>query len=309
VPKGPPVDLTTRVGSLPFRNPVMTASGTAGHGDELGRYVDLSTIGAVVVKSLSVDPWPGNPAPRVHETPAGMINSVGLQGKGVAHWLEFELPPLLATGAAVVASIWGTTVDDYARAAEAMAAAPPGVLAVEVNVSCPNHHDRGRMFAHAPATTIEAIQAASACGRPLWAKLSPNVTDLVSIAEAAASAGVEAVTLINTLMGMTIDPDTRRPRLGGKGGGLSGPAIHPVAVRAVYDVHAAIPDLPIVGVGGVADGYSAIELMLAGASAVQVGTATFADPRSVALVRDGMEEWCRQHQVSAITELIGAAHG
>jgi dihydroorotate dehydrogenase (NAD+) catalytic subunit len=303
------IDLSTHVGSVPLRNPVMTASGTAGHGDELARYVDLSAIGAVVVKSLSIEPWPGNPAPRVHETPAGMINSVGLQGKGVPHWLEHELPPLLATGASVIASIWGTTVEDYRRAAEALATAPAGVVAVEVNVSCPNHHDRGRMFAHAPATTIAALEAAAACGRPMWAKLSPNVTDLVSIAEAAASAGAEAVTLINTLMGMTIDPATRRPRLGGKGGGLSGPAIHPVAVRAVFDVHAALPDLPIVGVGGVADGYSAIELMLAGASAIQVGTATFADPRSVAHVRDGMEEWCRQHDVSAITELIGAAHG
>ena len=304
-----PVDLTTAVGSVPLANPVMTASGTAGHGDELGRYVDLSSIGAVVVKSLSADPWPGNPPPRVHETPAGMINSVGLQGKGVPHWLEHELPALLATGATVVASIWGTSVEDIERAATLMKDAPAGVVAVEVNVSCPNHHDRGRMFAHAPATPIEAVEAAAACNRPRWAKLSPNVTDLVSIADAAARAGAEAVTLINTVMGMTIDPDTRRPRLGGKGGGLSGPAIHPVAVRAVYDVHAALPDLPIVGVGGVADGFGAIELMLAGASAIQVGTATFADPRSVARVRDGMEEWCRQHNVPAATELIGAAHG
>jgi len=304
-----PVDLSTAVGSVVLANPVMTASGTAGHGDELGRYVDLATIGAVVVKSLSADPWPGNAAPRVHETAAGMINSVGLQGKGVPHWIDHELPALLATGATVVASIWGTSVEDIERAAVAMAAAPPEVVAVEVNVSCPNHHDRGRMFAHSPATTIEAVDAASACNRPRWAKLSPNVTDLVSIAEAAASAGAEAVTLINTVMGMSIDPDTRRPRLGGKGGGLSGPAIHPVAVRAVYDVHAALPELPIVGVGGVADGFSAIELLLAGASAIQVGTATFADPRSVARVREGMEEWCRQHDVPAVTALIGAAHG
>jgi len=307
--RGGSVDLSTAVGSVSLRNPVMTASGTAGHGDELARYVDLASIGAVVVKSLAAEPWPGNAAPRVHETPAGMINSVGLQGKGVPYWLEYELPPLLTTGACVVASIWGTTVDDYARAAQLLADAPAGVVAVEVNVSCPNHHDRGRMFAHAPATTAEAVQAASACGRPMWAKLSPNVTDLVTIAAAAADAGAEAVTLINTVMGMSIDPDTRRPRLGGGGGGLSGPAIHPVAVRAVYDVHAALPELPIVGVGGVADGYGAIELMLAGASAVQVGTATFADPRSVAHVRDGMEEWCRQQKVSAVTELIGAAHG
>lgn len=306
---GTSVDLTTSVGALELRNPVMTASGTAGHGDELGRYVDLAGLGAVVVKSLAADPWPGNSAPRVHETPAGMLNSVGLQGNGVPHWLEHELPALSATGATVVASIWGTTVEDYERAARLLADAPPEVVAVEVNVSCPNHHDRGRMFAHAPSTTTEAVQATLCCNRPVWAKLSPNVTDLVSIADAAQQAGASAVTLINTVMGMVIDLEARRPQLDGRGGGLSGPAIHPVAVRAVYDVHAALPDLPIVGVGGVTDGASAIELMLAGASAVQVGTATFAEPRSVALVRDAMEGWCAQHDVRAVRDLIGAAHG
>lgn len=287
----------------------MTASGTAGHGDELARYVDLSTLGAVVVKSLKAEAWPGNTAPRVHETPAGMLNSVGLQGKGVPHWLEHELPPLLATGATVVASIWGSTVEDYERAASLLADAPPEVVAVEVNVSCPNHHDRGRMFAHAPETTIEAVEAAAACGRPRWAKLSPNVTDLVAIAAAAQAAGAEAVTLINTVMGMVIDVEARRPILDGRGGGLSGPAIHPVAVRAVHDVHAALPELPIVGVGGVADAVSAVELLMAGASAVQVGTATFADPRTVARVVEGVEAWCRHHDVGAVRDLIGAAHG
>lgn len=306
---GAPVDLGTRVGSVALANPVTTASGTAGHGDELAAYLDLSSLGAVVVKSLSADPWPGNPAPRVHETPAGMINSVGLQGPGVARWLEDELPAVLATGATVVASIWGTTVEDYGRAAELLAAAPEGVVAVEVNVSCPNHHDRDRMFAHAPGTTAAAVAAAAACGRPRWAKLSPNVADLVPIAAAAAEAGAEAVTLVNTVLGMAIDPETRRPRLGGGGGGLSGPAIHPVAVRAVHDVHAALPELPIVGVGGVARGVDAVELMLAGASAVQVGTASFADPRAPARVRDELEEWCRTHGVRAVRDLIGEAHG
>jgi dihydroorotate dehydrogenase (NAD+) catalytic subunit len=305
---GPPVDLTTAVGSLELANPVMTASGTAGHGDELAAYVDLSSLGAVVVKSLSADPWPGNPAPRVHETPAGMINSVGLQGPGVPAWLADELPAVLATGARVVASIWGTSIEDYARAAEMLVDAPDGVIAVEVNVSCPNHHDRNRMFAHSPTTTAEAIRAASVCGRPMWAKLSPNVSDLASIAAAAGEAGADAVTLVNTVLGMAIDPETRRPRLGGGGGGLSGPAVHPVAVRAVYDVHAALPDLPIVGVGGVANGVDAIELMLAGASAVQVGTASFADPRSVERVRNEVEEWCRTHGVGSVRELIGDAH-
>jgi dihydroorotate dehydrogenase (NAD+) catalytic subunit len=176
-------------------------------------------------------------------------------------------------------------------------------------VSCPNVEDRGRMFAHSPATTTEVMAATEGCGRPRWAKLSPNVTDLASIAGAAREGGAEAVTLVNTVMGMVIDLDTRRPLLGGGGGGLSGPAIRPIAVRAVYDVHAAHPDLPIVGVGGVASGVDAIELLLAGASAIEVGTATFADPRTVAHVRDGMEEWCARNRVNAVRELIGAAHG
>jgi dihydroorotate dehydrogenase (NAD+) catalytic subunit len=303
------VDLSTTVGSVVLANPIMTASGTAGHGDELGAYVDLGSLGAVVVKSLSAEPWAGNPAPRVHETPAGMINSVGLQGPGVSVWLNDELPAVLATGARVVASIWGTSVADYARAAEMLAGAPEGVIAVEVNISCPNHHDRNRMFAHSPASTAEAIEAASVCGLPMWAKLSPNVADLVAIAEAAAAAGAEAVTLINTVLGMAIDVETRTRRLGGGGGGLSGPAIHPVAVRAVHDVHAALPDLPIVGVGGVARGVDAIELIMAGASAVQVGTASFADPRSVGRVLDELDRWCADHGVASVAELRGAVHG
>jgi dihydroorotate dehydrogenase (NAD+) catalytic subunit len=308
-PEARPVDLATSVGSVHLPSPVLTASGTAGHGAELARYVDLSSIGAVVVKSMSAQPWPGNPPPRVHETPAGMINSVGLQGAGAAAWLRDELPPLLATGARVVASIWGRTVDEYREVAELLAPAPPEVVAVEVNVSCPNIEDRGRMFAHSPERTAEALAATVAVGRPRWAKLSPNVTELVPIAAAAHEAGAEAVTLVNTMMGMVIDTDTRRPRLGAGGGGLSGPAIHPIAVRAVYDVHAALPDLPIIGVGGVADGTTAVELLLAGARAVQVGTATFADPRAVAHVQAGVEEWCRLHDVGAVRSLIGAAHG
>ena len=303
------VDLTTTVGSVTLANPVMTASGTAGHGDELGAYVDLSTLGAVVVKSLSPEPWAGNAAPRVHETPGGMINSVGLQGPGVRKWLEEELPAVIATGATVVASIWGTTIEDYAKAAELLRDAPIEVVAVEVNVSCPNLHDRNRMFAHAPETTAEAIQAASVCGRPMWAKLSPNVSDLASIAKAAHSAGADAVTLVNTVLGMAIDTETRTYRLGGGGGGLSGPAIHPVAVRAVHDVHAAYPEIPIIGVGGVARGVDAIELMMAGASAIQVGTASFADPRSVARVLKEIEEWCAERSIGSVRELIGVVHG
>jgi dihydroorotate dehydrogenase (NAD+) catalytic subunit len=304
------VDLSTDIGAVSLPSPVMTASGTAGHGSELSPYLDLAALGAVVVKSLCPGPWPGNAPPRVHETPAGMINAVGLQGPGVAAWVADELPGLLATGARVVASIWGTSIDEYRRAAELLDGVDASVVAVEVNLSCPNVEARAGMFAHSVESTSEAVRAVAAVleGRPLWAKLSPNVTDLASIASAAADAGADAVTLINTVMGLVIDPETRRPVLGKGGGGLSGRAIHPIAVRAVWDVHLALPDLPIIGVGGVASGEDAVELLLAGASAVQVGTATFADPRAPARVQDELEDWCRQHDVRHITELIGGAH-
>jgi dihydroorotate dehydrogenase (NAD+) catalytic subunit len=273
--------------------------------------VDLSSLGAVVVKSVSAEPWAGNPAPRVCEVDAGMLNSVGLQNPGVEAWLGDELPPLLATGARVVASVWGFTLEAYEKAATGLAAAPPGVIAVEVNLSCPNLHggERRAMFAHSPSLTAEAVAATAACARPRWAKLSPNVTDLVEIAGAALEAGAEALTLVNTVMGMAIDPETRRPRLGAGGGGLSGPAIRPVAVRAVHDVRSAFPDAPVVGVGGVASGEHAVELLLAGASAVQVGTATFADPRAPARVLAELERWCRRHDVARVVDLVGSARG
>ena len=302
----PPVDLSTRVGSLTFPNPVMTASGTAGHGAELKRYVDLGGLGAVVVKSLSADPWAGNPAPRVHEVAGGMINSVGLQNPGIEAWMTDELPELLATGARVIASIWGFTVADYERAAQLISAAPAGVLAVEVNLSCPNVESRRHMFAHSASATAEVVTATAAAGRPRWAKLSPNVTDLTEIAVAALDAGADAVTLINTVMGLAIDPVTRRARLGNFGGGLSGAAIHPVAVRAVHDVYTARPEAAIVGVGGVTCAADVVELMLAGASAVQIGTATFRDPQATGRILRELNGWCRRQGVRRLSDLIGA---
>lgn len=288
----------------------MTASGTSGHGAELAPYVDLAALGAVVVKSLNAEPWKGNPGPRVHDTPAGMLNSVGLQGPGVNAWYAEHLPALRRARARVVASIWGRSVADYERAANMLAEAPSDVIAVEVNLSCPNTEARRDLFAHSPTDTRAVMAATASCQRPRWAKLSPNVTDLVPIAAAAQEGGAEAVTLINTVMGMAIDPVTRRFRLGSGvlGGGLSGPAIHPIAVRAVFDVHRALPDLPIVGVGGVATGEDAVELMLAGASAVQVGTATFADPRAPARVLHEVHAWAARQGVSYIDEMIGALH-
>lgn len=287
----------------------MTASGTSGHGDELGHYFDLSRLGAVVVKSLSASPWAGNAAPRVHETDAGMLNSVGLQNPGVEAWLADELPALVDSGARVVASIWGFTVDDFALAAKLLVDAPSAVVAVEVNVSCPNIEDRRRMFAHSASAVAEVLDAVRTCERPRWAKLSPNVTDLVEIADAALSAGADALTLTNTVMGMAIDPETRRARLGAGGGGLSGPAIRPVAVRAVYECRAAFPHAAIVGAGGVATGEHAVEFLLAGANAVQVGTATFYDPRAPLKVVHQLERWCDEHDVRRVADLIGAGHG
>jgi dihydroorotate dehydrogenase (NAD+) catalytic subunit len=227
----------------------------------------------------------------------------------VEAWLEHDLPDLVATGARVVASIWGRTVEEFARAAELLAGAPPEVVAVEVNASCPNLEDRRALFAHSTTATAEVVEAAAAAGRTLWAKLSPNTPELPDIAAAAIGAGAEAVTIANTVLGMVIDTEARRPLLGAGRGGLSGPAIRPVAVRAVFDTHEALPDVPIIGVGGVASAVDAVEFLMAGASAFQVGTATFADPAAPAVILRDLGRWCDDHGVSHLGELIGAAHG
>lgn len=283
----------------------MTASGTAGYGDELSAYVDLSTLGAVVTKSIAAYEWAGNPGPRVHATPLGMINAVGLQGPGVATWLDHHLPSLLRTGATVVCSIWGRSVDDYRAAAEALALAPPEVVAVEVNLSCPNLEGRGSIFAHDADLSAAVIAATAGCGRPRWAKLSANTDRIVDVAAAVQAAGAEAVTLINTMLGLVIDPATLRPALGNGGGGVSGRAIHPIAVRAVHDVSRALPDLSIVGVGGVATGWDAAELMLVGAQAIQVGTASFADPRACVRIAGELTEFAARRGMRSLHDLNG----
>ena len=301
------IDTRVRVGSIELSTPVMTASGTVGYGTEFQDYLDFSSLGAIVTKSLAPYEWSGNPAPRLHPTPQGMMNAVGLQGPGVRYWLDNVLGDLLATGATVVASIWGRSVDDYEQAAEMLAEAPAGVVAVEVNLSCPNLEGRGSIFAHDAVLSAEVIAATAGCGRPRWAKLSANTDRIIQVAEAVMAAGAEAVTCINTLLGLAYDPDTLVPTLGAGGGGLSGRAIHPVAVRAVHDVHQALPEVPIVGVGGVASGWDAAELMLAGASAVQVGTASFADPRATQRIQDELAAWALSRGLTSLAEITALA--
>ncbi len=306
------VDLKAQIGSVSLPNPIMTAAGTSGHGAELADYFDLCELGAVVAKSLSAQPWDGNPAPRVSEVTGGMINSVGLQNAGIDHWLANDFPKLKASGARTVVSIWGFTIEAYEQVAKALRGIE-GITAVEVNVSCPNIEDRRHMFAHSIEGTTDVVRAVrSGLGDddlPIWAKLSPNVTSLTDMAGAALDAGAEALTLTNTVMGMRIDTETRRPALGAGGGGLSGPAIRPVAVRAVYETRKMFPMAPIIGVGGVAHGVDAVEFFLAGANAVEVGTATFYAPTAPLRVLRELVTWCRKHQVTNLNELIGAAHG
>jgi len=301
------IDTGVQVGSVRLAAPVMTASGTVGYGTEFADYLDFGALGAVVTKSLAPYEWPGNPAPRLHPTAAGMMNAVGLQGPGVRYWLDHVVDELAATGATIVASIWGRSVDDYAAAAALLAEAPASVVAVEVNLSCPNLEGRGSIFAHDAALSAEVVAATGACGRPRWAKLSANTDRRVEFADAVVDAGAEALTCINTLLGLAYDPRTLTPTLGAGGGGLSGRAIHPVAVRAVHDVHQALPDVPIVGVGGVASGWDAIEFLLAGACAVQVGTASFADPSAAQRVQDEVIAWADRLGVSRLQDIAALA--
>jgi len=294
------VDLSTTVGSIRLPNPIMTASGTSGHGTELAEYGDLSKLGAVVVKSLSVQPWPGNPSPRVHEVGTGMLNSVGLQGPGLVAWLADQLPALTAAGARVVVSIWGRSVAEYSEAAALVAQAVPehpNIVALEVNVSCPNVEDRSRMFSHSASATEEVLRVTQ-CGLPRWAKLSPNVPDIVEIADGALRGGAEGLTLTNTLLGLSLDLTSGRPSLGAGGGGLSGAVVHPVAVRAVWECRAAFPAVAIIGVGGVSTAQDAVEFLMAGADAVQVGTATFRDPRAPWKILHDVEKWCAKRTTS-----------
>lgn len=301
------VDLSTRVGDVVLRSPIMTAAGTAGHGDELAGYGELDRLGAVVVKSLAAFAWQGNPSPRVAPEGDAMLNAVGLSGPGVSAWRERDLPALVDKGATVVASIWGRSPKEFEDAATQLAGA--NISAVEVNASCPNLESRSSIFAHSADMTVSLVHAAAAAGVPRWVKLSPNTPDLVEIARAAVDAGVEALVLTNTLLGMTIDVESARPVLGNIGGGVSGPTVFPVALRAVYECRAALPDIPIIGVGGIASARDVVAMLMAGANAVEIGTATFADPRAPWRITKDVERFMRRHATTKVTDFVGRAHG
>ena len=303
------MDLSVELGPLHLPNPIVAASGTFGHGAEVARLCPPDRLGAVTAKSVAIFASEGNPPLRVSDAPGGgMINSVGLPGPGIDAWIASDLPALEKLGARVIVSIWGRTVADYEAAARACKTVADRVVAVEVNLSCPNVEARADVFAHSAAATRDATHAVVGvlgASVPVFAKLSPNVTDIVAIATAARDAGATGLTLVNTVMGLVIDADTRTTRLGAGGGGLSGPPIKPIALRAVHEVTRALPDVPVIGTGGVASGTDAIEMMLAGAHAVGVGTATFAEPRAMLRIIDEIRDWCAAHDVARIRDLTG----
>jgi dihydroorotate dehydrogenase (NAD+) catalytic subunit len=304
------LDFSTKIGSKRFSNPIFTASGCASSGQELSQFFSLSSLGAVVTKSIMTKPRTGRATPRMAETPSGMLNSIGLQGPGIDTFLEKDIPWLIEQQAKIIVSIAGETVDEYGVLARRLRALS-GISAVEVNISCPNVENRGQVFACHPDTAvavIESVRRNIGGELPIIAKLSPDVTDIVEIASAVINAGVDGLALINTLLGMVIDTNSMRPKLAGKTGGLSGPAIRPVAVRAIYQVHQAFPNTPIVGMGGVASGRDAFELILAGASAVSVGTATFGNPNAAMQIKEELSQLLTKNGFNDFRDAIGFAH-
>jgi dihydroorotate dehydrogenase (NAD+) catalytic subunit len=298
------VDLAVDVGAVVLPTPVIAASGTFGYGTEFAELVDLSAIGAISVKGLSLAPYAGKRAPRLVETPAGMLNAIGLQNIGVDAFLRERLPALHAAGARVVANFWGDTAEEFAACAERLDGAP-GIVALELNAASPNRPEWGGILATDPAALGAIVRAVRPRVRlPLWVKLSPNVGDVTSVGLAAEAEGADALSAINTLRGMAIDASLRRPRLASVTGGLSGPAIKPVALAMVHALARAVR-IPVVGLGGIRSGEDAAEFLIAGARAVQVGTASFYDPRAPERVGRELATWCRRHAVAAARELIG----
>jgi dihydroorotate dehydrogenase (NAD+) catalytic subunit len=305
-----PVDISTTLGNAWFPNPLFTASGCASSGRELAQFFPLKEIGAVVTKSVMSKPRHGRPTPRMAETPSGMLNSIGLQGPGIDAFLAHDVPWLLEQKSRVIVSIAGETIEEYATLARKLRSAS-GISAVEVNISCPNVENRGLVFACDPDASrrvIDGVRKTIGGDLPIIAKLSPDVTDLPAIAKGVVDAGADALALINTVLGMVINVDTMRPHLGGKTGGLSGPAIKPIAVRAIYQVHAALPKVPILGMGGVASGKDALELILAGASGISVGTASFGNPHAIIEVRDQLQQLLAARGFTTLSQAVGYAH-
>jgi len=299
------VQMAVTVGGLTLKNPVISASGTFGYGEEYADYLDLNHLGGIVVKGLSLKPREGNPPPRIIETASGMLNAVGLQNIGVHAFVAEKLPALRRVDAAVIANIFGESIAEYVRVAEILNDAD-GVDAIEVNISCPNVKKGGIAFGSDPVLAGEVTQAVKNASRlPLIVKLTPNVTDITAIARSVESAGADSVSLINTLTGMSIDTEKRVPHLKNVTGGLSGPAIKPVALRMVWEVVNAV-SIPVIGVGGIMKASDAIEFLIAGARAVQVGTANFIDPSVSSDIVDGIERYLAKENIDNITELIGS---
>jgi len=296
--------LAVNIGRLALRNPVMTASGTFGYGEEYASFVDLNRLGAVTVKGLSLEPRAGNPPPRLAETPCGLLNAIGLQNIGVKAFVEEKLPYLRDFSTEIIANIFGETLEEYEKVAEILSAAD-GVSALEVNISCPNVKKGGITFGSSPEMAADVTRKVKeATDLPVIMKLSPNVTDISLIAESVESAGADAVSLINTLTGMSVDVERRKPHLYNVTGGLSGPAIKPVALRMVWQVVNRVR-IPVIGLGGIMTAKDALEFLIVGAKAVQIGTASFVDPCATMKILDGIEQYLREHSISDISELIG----
>jgi dihydroorotate dehydrogenase (NAD+) catalytic subunit len=297
------MDLSTRIGSLTLDNPIIAASGCFGYGVEYADLVDLSSLGAIVVKGLFLAEREGHPAPRIVETPAGMLNAIGLQGIGVHRFVDEKLPELRARRATVIVNVCGTTLDEYVEVSRILSDAD-GVAALELNISCPNIKEGGIQFGCSLTGTFDVVNAVRKVTRlPVIPKLTPNVTDVASFARAAEDAGADAVSLVNTFLAMVIDVETRRPKISNVVGGLSGPAIRPIAVRMVYECRQVVK-IPILGMGGIADARDVVEFMIAGADAVQVGTANFVDPFIWPRLVDGLRDYLQRHGIARAADLV-----
>lgn len=304
-------DYSTKFAGAKFPFPIFTASGCASSGKELAQFFPLSEIGALVTKSIMINPRSGRATPRMAETPSGMLNSIGLQGPGIDDFLAKDIPWLLAHNSRIIVSIAGESIDEFASLARRVRIVK-GISAIEVNISCPNVESRGQVFACDPVASraaVEAVRRNLGGELPIIVKLSPDVTDIVAIASEVISAGADGLALINTLLGMAIDIDTMRPKLAGITGGLSGPAIRPIAVRAIYQVHKAFPKIPILGMGGVSNGRDALELVLAGASGISVGTATFGNPNAPIKIKEELRSLLIARGFASFTDAVGGAHG